>query len=80
MLAVPGADWKGGVMARVISFDKGSKRRLREIRWKYHEVVSAALLLLILMAVVVWFALFQEAHERFIDPSPTPEIKEVENR
>lgn len=80
MFSIRGADWKGGAVARAISFDKGSKRRLREIRWKQREVISAALLFLILMALVVWFALSEETNERFIDPPKTPEIKEVDNR
>jgi hypothetical protein len=28
-------------MSRVITFDKGSKRRMKEIRWKLREVISA---------------------------------------
>ena len=44
---------------RVINFDKGSKRRLRQIRWKYFEVVSLCLLFLVMMITMalalVWF-------------------------
>ena len=31
-------------MVKVITFDKGSKRRLKQIRWKVGEIVSLALL------------------------------------
>ena len=34
---------------RVINFDKGSKRRLRQIRWKYFEVISLGLLFLVMI-------------------------------
>lgn len=44
-------------MLRVISFDKGSKRRLRQVRWRPFEKVSAAVLLLILSILCVLVAL-----------------------
>jgi hypothetical protein len=44
---------------RVITFNKGSKRRLRQIRWKCFEVVSLGLLFLVMMITtalaIVWF-------------------------
>jgi hypothetical protein len=43
---------------RVINFDKGSKRRLRQIRWKYFEVISLGLLFLVMTITfalaIVW--------------------------
>jgi hypothetical protein len=47
------------MMSRVITFDKGSKRRMKQIRWKLREVVSAVLLSLIVLGVGVWFALWE---------------------
>lgn len=64
-------------MSRVINFDKGSKRRLRQVRWKRHEAVSAVLLFLILMALCVWLALREASHYHYSDPPKTPQVTEV---
>lgn len=53
---------------RAINFDKGSKRRLRQIRWKQHEIISAILLFLILATLALWFALYQLVHEYHAKP------------
>jgi hypothetical protein len=66
-------------MARVINFDKGSKKRLREIRWKHREIVSAALLILALAVLAIWFAFFQNSGERFLDPLPAPQLKQLKD-
>ena len=46
-------------MPRVITFDRGSKRRLKKIRWKIHEIVSAVLLSLILSLLGVLYAVWE---------------------
>lgn len=60
-------------MSRVITFDKGSKRRMRQIRWKSHEVVSFVCLSLIVFALSVLLILWEES--RF---SPEPKIPHVQ--
>lgn len=42
-------------MSRVINFDKGSKRRINQIRWTPSEIASAILLSLMLLALGVLF-------------------------
>jgi hypothetical protein len=49
-------------MAKVIHFDKGSKRRLRLIRWTSLETTSAALLFALLVSLCVAAALWEAAH------------------
>ena len=47
-------------MPRVITFDKGSKRKLRGLRWSVREKLSAAaiflLLVLFCIGVAIWSA------------------------
>ena len=59
---------------RVINFDKGSKRRLRQIRWKYAEVVSLVLLLLVTVAITTLGALWLVAHDS--NEPPTPSLRD----
>lgn len=49
-------------MSRVISFDKGSKRRMKQIRWKLREVISVFALSLMILALSVLFALWEVSH------------------
>jgi hypothetical protein len=63
-------------VARVINFDKGSKWRLRQVRWKRHEIVSAVLLFLILTVLCLWFALRESYHDHYSDPPKTPQAKQ----
>lgn len=46
-------------MSRVISFDKGSKRQMKQIRWKLREVISIFALSLMVLALSVLFALWE---------------------
>ena len=45
-----------------INLDKGSKRRVRLIRWKRFELVSATLLLFAVAIVIVCLALWVMTH------------------
>ncbi len=63
-------------MARVINFDKGSKRRLRQVRWKRREIVSAVLLFLILMALCLWFALHEVYRDHYSDSLKTRQARQ----
>jgi hypothetical protein len=59
-------------MSQVINLDKGSKRRIRQIRWKIHEIVSLVLLSLLIMALGVLLALWEVSH--YSAPPETPEV------
>jgi hypothetical protein len=48
---------------RVINFDRGSKRRLRQIRWTLRERTSVVLLFLILLALCILYVLWDLSHE-----------------
>ena len=49
---------------KVITFDKGSKKKLQRIRWKGREIVSAAFLSIFLMAALVLVLLWYASLER----------------
>jgi hypothetical protein len=59
-------------MSRVITFDRGSKRRMQEIRWKLSEVVSADTLALVVLGLCVLLALWEESYY-----SASPETDQV---
>ncbi len=48
---------------RVINFDRGSKRRLRQIRWTSRERMSVALLFLSLLALCILYMHWDLSHE-----------------
>jgi hypothetical protein len=58
---------------KVITFDKGSKKKLQTIRWKGIEIASAFFLSIFLMAACVLVALWYASHDR--DESQTPSLK-----
>jgi hypothetical protein len=66
-------------MPKVIKFDKGSKRRLKQIRWKLAEFVTLTFLALLIIAAsalaVVW-----EIHREHPYSAPTrdPQIRDAE--
>ncbi|HEY2470898.1 MAG TPA: hypothetical protein VGI45_24100 [Terracidiphilus sp.] len=67
-------------MARkVIILNRGSKRRLKEIRWKLVEVFSLALLAILLFAMSI-LVMMWEVHDVHPDPEPTntPQFKDAE--
>jgi hypothetical protein len=49
-------------MSRVITFDKGSKRHLRRIRWKAGEIAGAVLLTLIVSLLGLSLAVWEASH------------------
>lgn len=51
-------------MPKVITLDKGSKRRLSQIRWKLFELLSLAVLAVLLFAVSILVMLWELDHER----------------
>lgn len=66
-------------MPKVITFDKGSKRRLKQIRWKLVEMFSVALLavfaFVVSLLVVVWELRHIHPHS---EPTKGPLIKNAE--
>jgi hypothetical protein len=61
---------------KVITFDKGSKRRLNEIRWKLIEVFSLALLAVFLIAIGMAILFWELQHEHpYAEPSKVPQFK-----
>lgn len=47
---------------RVINFDKGSKRRIRQIRWTRFELFSIVLLTVLLLTFCLLFGLWEASH------------------
>jgi len=66
-------------MSKVITFDKGSKRRLGQIRWKLFEMFSLALLAIFVFAMsllVMWWELRHVNPYR--EPGKVPQIRNTE--
>ena len=49
-------------MSRVITFDRGSKRRMRQIRWKLREIISLVAVSLIVLGLGVLLAVWEVSH------------------
>ena len=66
-------------MSKVITLDKGSKRRLRQIRWKLFEIFSLALLAILVFAMSLLVMLWELRHVHpHREPSKVPEIRNPE--
>jgi NhaP-type Na+/H+ or K+/H+ antiporter len=63
------------MMSRVISFDKGSKRRIKQIRWKIREILSVVLLSLIITVLGVLLAVWEVSHYSAKPKSPQVEAQ-----
>ena len=50
-------------MSRVITFDRGSKRRMRQIRWTFGELLSAVFLSLIVLGLCVLIEVREFVHQ-----------------
>jgi len=66
-------------MSKVITFDRGSKRRLAQIRWKLFEIFSLALLAIFVfvmsLLVMFWELRHVQPHR---EPSKVPQIRNTE--
>jgi hypothetical protein len=62
------------MMSRVINFDKGSKRRIQEVRWSLTEIVSAVLLSLVLIVLGVLLGAWEVSH--YHAPPKAPQISQ----
>jgi hypothetical protein len=65
------------VARKVIILNRGSKRRLKQIRWKITEVFSLALLTIFALAILVVYILW-EAHRQhpYSEPPKDPQIRD----
>ena len=66
-------------MPKVITLDKGSKRRLKQIRWKPLEVFSLGLFAILVfgttMLVVLWELNYEHPHS---EPTKIPQMRNAE--
>ena len=62
-------------MMQVINFDKGSKRRLREMRWKLGEIIIGLLMLLMMIATTLLAGLWAASLNPDEPRRPSLEIK-----
>jgi len=66
-------------MPRVITLEKGSNRRLKQIRWKLIEVLSLAVLAVFVFAMSLLVMLWELRHARpHRWPSKVPQIRNTE--
>jgi len=66
-------------MPKVITFDKGSKRRLKQIRWKLFEIFSLMLLAILVFAMGLLVMLWELRHVHpHREPSKVPQIRNTE--
>jgi hypothetical protein len=63
------------MMSRVITFDRGSKRQMRKIRWKLHEIISLVAVSLIVLGLGVLLALWEVSHYSAQPKTPHVETK-----
>jgi hypothetical protein len=60
---------------KVITLDKGSKKKLQRIRWTRSEIASAVLLTFILSVACIWAAFWYASHYSDEPQTPSLEIK-----
>ena len=66
-------------MPRVIVLGKGSKRRLKRIRWKLAEILSLGLLAFLAIAAGALAILWELPHEHpYSEPTKDPEIRDAQ--
>lgn len=66
-------------MSKVITFDKGSKRRLKQIRWKLIEIFTLALLAIFIFATSLLVLMWELEHaHRHADPDKGHQFKNAE--
>jgi hypothetical protein len=61
------------MMSRVITLDKGSKQRMRQIRWKIREIISLILLSLMILILGVLLAIWEVS--RYSAAPQTPQLE-----
>lgn len=58
-------------MSRVITLDRGSKRRMRQIRWTFGEVLSAVFLSLIVLGLCALVEIRELVHHSVEPQAPS---------
>jgi hypothetical protein len=61
------------MMSRVITFDKGSKRRMNQIRWEFHQVLGAVLISLVILGLCALLEIWEVS--RYSEPPKSPQVK-----
>jgi hypothetical protein len=59
---------------QIITFDKGSRRTLRQIRWRPFEIISLILLLLVTLTITTIVGLWEISHG--YDEPPIPHLQD----
>jgi NhaP-type Na+/H+ or K+/H+ antiporter len=66
------------VAQKVITFDRGSKRRLKQIRWKIGEIASLAFLVILVAATIIVVLLWElNRTHPYSEPPPHPQFKDA---
>jgi hypothetical protein len=69
------------VARKVIILNRGRKRQLKAIRWKFVEVFSLALFTLLAIAAGAFAVLWEMHHTHpYSEPPNVPQIKDAEPR
>lgn len=64
---------------KVIVLNRGSRRNLRQIRWKIRELGSLVLLAILILATAIVVMLYEVRHEHpYSDPPKHPQIRAAE--
>jgi len=66
-------------MPRVITLDKGSKRRLKRIRWKLAEFLTLISLALLIVGATALAVVWEIHHEHpYSEPTKYPQIRDAQ--
>jgi len=65
---------------RVITFPRSSKRRLRQVRWTWRELISIALLFLFLLALCILYFHWDLTREKPFSEDTTTTIRSNPDR
>ena len=66
-------------MPRVITLDKGSKRRLKQIRWTLAEFLTLILLALLFVGAIALAVVWEIHHEHpYSEPTKDPQIRDAQ--
>lgn len=66
-------------MPKIVTVNKGSKRRLKQIRWTAGEILSLVLFSLLMIAAGGLTILWEMHHEHpWSEPTKDPQIREAE--
>ncbi len=66
-------------MPRVITLDKGSKRRLKRIRWKLAEFLTLIFLAILIVGASALALVWEIHHEHpYSEPTKDPQIRDAQ--